>query len=328
LMVNRDDDAAFERAVNMPPRGIGARTLEAIRETARARGLPLYGAAQVLIEDKRLTSRSGNALAGFLSLVDTLVDETRHASLGQLSDAVILASGLLEHHAKDTRGRGEDRVENLKELVTAARGFAPDLELAEDIEPLPAFLSHAALESGEVQADAGADGVQLMTLHSAKGLEFALVFVVGLEDGLFPTARSREDPSKVEEERRLFYVGMTRACQRLVLTHAERRRLYGSEMPCRRSPFLAEVPSALLRDLRPRAHVSRPLYQPSSQGSGVVSADLPTPFSPGTGVMHPRFGEGVVLRYEGSGRHARVEVNFREHGGKWLVLNYANLQAL
>ena len=157
-------------------------------------------------------------------------------------------------------------------------------------------------------------------MHSAKGLEFELVFVVGLEDGLFPSSRSREDPSKLEEERRLFYVGMTRARRRLVLTHAERRRLYGNEMPCRRSQFLSEVPAALVRDHRPRAHVSRPVYQPEPND--------PNALTPGTGVLHPRFGEGVVLRYEGSGRHARVEVNFREHGGKWLVLGYANLERL
>jgi DNA helicase-2/ATP-dependent DNA helicase PcrA len=327
LMVNREDDASFERAVNMPPRGIGARTLEAIRECARGLDMPLYRAAQSLLVGKHLASRAAKALGSFLELIETLSDENRNSSLGQLSNAVILASGLLEHHAKDRSGRGEDRVENLKELVTAARGFEPDPELTAETEPLTAFLAHAALESGEVQADAGVDGVQLMTLHSAKGLEFALVFVVGMEDGLFPTARSREDPSKLEEERRLFYVGMTRACQRLVLTHAERRRLYGSELPCRRSLFLSEVPAALLQDLRPRAHVSRPLYQPPQRASHPAVEEANT-LTPGTGVMHPRFGEGVVLRYEGSGRHARVEVNFREHGGKWLVLSFANLQPL
>ena len=200
------------------------------------------------------------------------------------------------------------------------------MELDETEDALSAFLAHAALEAGEDGSDPGQDCVQLMTLHSAKGLEFPVVHIVGMEEGLLPTSRALEDPVKLEEERRLCYVGITRARSRLCLSHAERRRMYGQDAPARKSRFLYEVPEDLLTDLRPKAHVSRPL---TARAVPLAAALEETGiFPPGARVAHPRFGEGMVLRYEGSGSHLRVHVNFREHGSKCLVMSYAKLESL
>ena len=326
LIANPTDDAAFERAVNMPPRGIGPRTLDAVRAHARDFGCSLWQAAGTLVEGGGMTRRAANALAAFIGLIQEQTADTRGLALHELADQVIAASGLPEHFKKSRDGKGQDRVENLEELVNAARQFHYE-PLDEDEEPmddLSAFLAHAALEAGESQADAYEACVQLMTLHSAKGLEFPLVFIAGLEEGLFPHAMSSQDPGRLEEERRLCYVGMTRAMEQLYLCYAESRRLHGSETYPLPSRFLREIPGELIQEVRSRPQVTRPVYAPVS-GS---LAQQESGFRLGQRVRHPKFGEGVVLNAEGQGGSARVQVNFATTGTKWLVLAYANLEAL
>jgi DNA helicase II / ATP-dependent DNA helicase PcrA len=238
-------------------------------------------------------------------------------------DHAIQLSGLVDFYKAEKGERGEARIENLEELVSAARGFVP--EEMEGMTALSSFLSHAALEAGEGQAEAWEDCVQLMTLHSAKGLEFPLVFICGMEDGLFPHERSSEDLEGLEEERRLCYVGMTRAMQELYLSYAEQRRLHGVDNYGVPSRFLRELPPELVEEIRPRVQVSRP-YTPTA--SPLAPRAAPAGFSLGQRVRHPTFGEGVVLDYEGDGPHARVQVNFKSAGSKWLVVAYANLAAV
>ncbi len=330
LMANRDDDAGFERVVNMPTRGIGERTLAAVREEARAGGVSLWRAAHRVLEGGALGARAANALRGFLVLVDRLAEESAGLAVHECVDRAITASGLLEHFRNDKGEKARARVENLEELVSAARYFEPQ---AEDetaaADPLSAFLAHAALEAGEGQADPSEDCVQLMTLHSAKGLEFPLVFLCGLEEGLFPHQRSVAETGRLEEERRLCYVGITRARRRLYLSYAESRRLHGSDTYSRPSRFIAELPPELIEEVRPRAGLSQPLATPAPRlRRGTAGADPGHGLALGRRVRHAKFGDGVVLQYEGDGGHARVQVNFERAGSKWLVLAYANLEML
>jgi DNA helicase-2/ATP-dependent DNA helicase PcrA len=258
-----------------------------------------------------------------------MAQDTAGLQLQEQTDHVIHRSGLFEFFQKEKGERGETRIENLEELVSAARSFEPDP--ADDMSPLDAFLSHAALESGEGQADAWEDCVQLMTMHSAKGLEFPLVFLCGMEDGLFPHQRSIADPNGLEEERRLCYVGITRAKQTLYVTHAEQRRLHGMDSFSQPSRFIAEIPDELLEEIRPRVQVSRPLSSSSrarrpSASSIAPGAEIGVRL--GQRVRHGKFGDGVILNCEGQGAHARVEVNFENAGTKWLVLSYANLDLM
>jgi DNA helicase-2/ATP-dependent DNA helicase PcrA len=249
-------------------------------------------------------------------------------SLAEQVEHAITQSGLRDYYERDSRGNAEARVENLDELVNVASRFEPTPEDIEaNLSELAAFLAHAALEAGEGQGAAGDDCVQLMTLHSAKGLEFPIVFLVGLEDGLFPTQRSVEDPSRLEEERRLAYVGITRARERLVLCYAESRRQYGSETLSRPSRFLDELPAHLMTEVRPRAKISRPVYTPRAARGHADLDDSPA-IKLGQHVRHASFGEGVVVSAEGSGAHTRIQVNFADAGPKWLVAAYANLTAL
>ncbi|NCF80454.1 MAG: DNA helicase II [Proteobacteria bacterium] len=329
LLANRDDDGAFERVVNMPTRGIGARTLDAVRGAARTSRESLWRAAARLIAEKTLSARAAAALGGFMTLIEDLAAQTSELPLEERTSIVIERSGLLAHYERDKVDRAQTRVENLHELVTAARHFVQeDSEEGEpDQDPLMAFLAHAALEAGEVQAKDWQECVHLMTLHSAKGLEFPLVFLGGMEEGLFPHQRSCEDPAKLEEERRLCYVGMTRAKRRLFLTHAEARRLHGSDYYPMASRFIREIPAKLIEEVRLRANVSRPAFR---RGENALSSADVAPSDAGLHlgqrVAHPKFGEGVVLMYEGQGSHARVQVNFANAGAKWLVVAYANLQ--
>ncbi len=340
LIANRHDDAAFERVVNTPPRGIGDRTIDLLRARARREDTSMWEAVLAELTDSTLAGRAKNALRAFLALIDELARDCLVAAgparlagdaesvaideplpLAEQMDNAIVRSGLREYHEKD-KSSAEARTENLDELVNVASRFE---RTAEDIEAglsgLSAFLAHAALEAGEAQAGIGEDCVQLMTLHSAKGLEFPLVFLVGLEDGLFPSHKSVEEPGRLEEERRLAYVGITRAREQLVLSHAETRRMHGMEMYGRPSRFLNEIPRDLLHEIRPRVQVSRPLRE-SSHAS--LPMEVPT-FTLGQRVSHAQFGEGVVVDYEGSGAHTRVQVNFESVGQKWLVLAFANL---
>lgn len=314
LIVNRHDDPSFERVVNLPARNIGPRTLEAIRERARSLGVSLWDAALDLCQSQALAARSVSALRQFVQLIEDLAQAVPGLALADQVKRVIEQSGLIEHYAKEKGEAGEIRVENLKELVSAARQFTL---FAGNEEPasLVAFLTQAALEVGEAQAGPDADCVQLMTLHAAKGLEFPLVFIVGMEEGLFPSLQSLENPARLEEERRLCYVGLTRAMEKLYLTYAECRRLYGREVYPKPSRFVREIPPQHLEEVRLIARLASPRADEESPLASLV----------GKRVRHPAFGEGVVLKCEGEGQSARVQVNFDRVGVKWLVVGYANL---
>lgn len=320
LVYGRDDDTSFERVVNLPARGIGAKTLDTVRNYARANACSMWQAAGACIAE--FGGRAGQALHAFMALIEQLDRETRALPLHEQVDHVINASGLVAHYQQEKGDRGEARVDNLNELVTAARGFEP--EPGSELSPLASFLAHAVLESGEEQADAWEDSVQMMTLHSAKGLEFPVVFLCGMEDGLFPHQRSITDIDGLEEERRLCYVGTTRAMKQLYLTYAEQRRLHGVDSYGTPSRFIREIPSELLEEVRPRIQVSRPVYIPRK--SLMEEEAAMTGVRLGQRVRHGKFGEGVILGLEGQGSHARVQVNFERQGTKWLMLAYANLE--
>jgi DNA helicase-2/ATP-dependent DNA helicase PcrA len=320
LLQSRGDDAAVERVINTPPRGIGSKTLDTVRDVARGRGISLWQAIGAVIEEKLLPARALGALEGFTVLINELDSGTDELALEELMEHVIQASGLIDYHQKERGEKGQARVENLEELVSAAKQFVPDE--AADLAPLQQFLDNAALDAGDAQADEHEDSVQMMTLHSAKGLEFPLVFLAGMEENLFPHRMSLEEPGRLEEERRLCYVGITRAMEKLVMTYAESRRLHGSETFNTPSRFVREIPAELLQEVRLNTSIARPV-------SSMAQAAVPdTGLSLGQRVYHQIFGEGVVLNFEGRGTSARVEVNFDSEGSKWLVLQYANLQLL
>jgi len=321
LVNNRHDDTSFERVVNQPTRGIGNKTLEQLREKARQSDMSLWHASLAMMDSGEMTSRAANALAGFLKLANELADDCKSLPLHEQVEHVTHKSGLIDFYGREKSEKAEARVENLQELVNAARGFDLNQEEDSDMEPLTAFLTHAALEAGEGQAEAWEDCVQLMTLHSAKGLEFPLVFMCGMEEGLFPHQRSLEEQGRLEEERRLCYVGITRAREQLYLTYTERRRLYGKDLYPMPSQFISEIPDDYIQDVRPKASVS-------SYASGYSSyrqEETVEGLSIGSRVMHPKFGEGIVTDFEGQGSHARIEVSFDDVGSKWLVFSFANL---
>ncbi len=325
LIAHHADDASFERIINTPVRGIGIKTLDVIRETARADGCSLWQAAERLCLSSDLPARARQPVSVFLDLIRTLASDTIDRPLWERVQRVVSGSGLVEHYRKEKGDQAEARLENLDELINAARQF--ELEsTGEDMSRLDQFLAHAALESGENQGEDARDCVQLMTLHSAKGLEFDLVFLVGMEEGLFPSLQSLQEAGRLEEERRLCYVGITRARKKLYLTHAECRRLYGKESYPRPSRFVREIPTECLEEVRARGNVSRPVYQPATPRSGAPSET--TGLRLGQRVRHAKFGEGVILQQEGDGAQARVQVNFAEAGSKWLMLAYANLQPI
>ena len=319
LAANREDDASFERIVNTPPRGIGQRSLEEIRGRARGENIPLWQAARALVTDKLLPSRSLTALERFIGLIEQIAQSISGKDPGEAMDIAIGAGGLVEHYRKEKGERGLSRVENLEELVSAAGQFEVDEDVHGAMEPLAAFLSQAALEAGDTQADAYSDAVNLMTLHTAKGLEFDRVYLVGMEEGLFPHQRSSGDPAQLEEERRLCYVGVTRARKKLTLSYARHRRMHGADFYPQPSRFLGEIPAELIDDIRLGGAVTSDFFDKAEP-------DSETAFDPGQRVVHDRFGEGTVLNLEGRGSHARIQVNFEKSGAKWLVLAYANLQ--
>ncbi len=322
LTANRHDDASFERVVNTPTRGIGDRTLDVVRQVARDNQITLWESALQVIEHKMLAGRAIAAIARFLELIETLANETADMPLYVQTDRIIRDSGLKAMYEQEKGEKAQARIENLEELVTATRQFSYQDE-DEDLMPLQAFLSHAALESGEGQADAYQDAVQLMTLHSAKGLEFSQVFIVGVEEGMFPSQMSLDEGGRLEEERRLAYVGVTRAMKKLTLTYAENRRLYGKEVSHRPSRFIGELPKECVEEVRLRATVSRPVNH-HRLGTPIVSND--TGYSLGQRVKHPKFGEGTIINIEGSGEHCRLQIAFNGEGIKWLVAAFARLE--
>ncbi len=328
LLEGRGNDAALERVINVPPRGIGEKTVEAIREHARHSQASMWEAMCQLLAAKALKGRAASALGAFIELIEGLSAKVADMPLHTMTQTVIEQSGLIIYHQEEKGEKGQARVENLEELVSAARNFESTEEDA-DLSPLSAFLGHASLEAGDAQADEHEDSIQLMTLHSAKGLEFPYVFLVGMEEGLFPHKMSLEEPGRLEEERRLAYVGITRAMRQLVMTYAETRRLYGSETYNKVSRFVREIPAGLVQEVRLSNSVSRPFGGAKANTSNLfANANIPqTQFNLGQRVQHAVFGEGVILNFEGSGAQARVQVNFDE-GSKWLMLGYAKLEAL
>ena len=320
LISNRNDDASFERVVNTPTRGIGEKSVQMIREQARAYNTTLWQAAQQLIDDKQFTARAGNAIQAFLYLIEEMAVETQDMPLHDLTEEMLKTSTLIASYEKDKSEKAQMRVDNLAELVTAARQFDhEELELSE----LDSFLAHAALESGEGQASEHEDPVQLMTLHTAKGLEFENVYLTGLEEGLFPHRMSMDEPGRLDEERRLCYVGITRAKQHLTISYANVRRLFGNEQYTQPSRFISELPKEYLQEVRVQK-------TPESVSASSMQAETAASngFQLGSRVLHVKFGEGTVTGSEGDGAHARVQVNFDDVGSKWLVIAYANLTSL
>ncbi|VAW68981.1 ATP-dependent DNA helicase UvrD/PcrA [hydrothermal vent metagenome] len=327
LLNNRNDDPSFERVVNQPARGIGNKTLDIVRQAARNANISMWRACLQLTRNNTLTARAEKALLAFMQLVDQLNTDTAKIELHEQVEHIIHASGLIEHYGKEKGEKAEARIENLEELVSAAKGFHFEKAEDESLDHLTAFLTHAALEAGEGQADAWEDCIQLMTLHSSKGLEFPLVFICGMEEGLFPHQRSSEDEDRLQEERRLCYVGITRAREQLVLCYAEQRRLYGKETYPMPSSFIRDIPSQYIEEIRPSTRISTyPSH--SDYNFQYQNQESNNELSIGQRVLHQKFGEGFILNYEGQGNSARVEVNFDYEGSKWLVLSFANLQSI
>ena len=324
LINNRQDDAALERIINTPVRGIGDTTMDKVRENARSLQITLWQSLQQMLANKQLTGRAANAISTFVQMIDQMEADSKDLSLDEQADHVIQISGLMAMYKAEKGEKAQTRVENLNELVNACANAT--YVNTEEMTPLSAFLSQAALEAGEYQAEEHSDAVQLMTLHSAKGLEFPLVFIVGLEEGMFPSQQSGDDSERLEEERRLCYVGMTRAMQKLYLTHAESRRLYGQEQYNRPSRFIREIPADCLEEIRLTTNVSKPTQMNRFGSAASHSAFENTGFKLGQRVVHDKFGEGTVLNYEGTGAQSRIQVNFDELGSKWLVTSYARLE--
>ncbi|MBT2302958.1 UvrD-helicase domain-containing protein [Variovorax paradoxus] len=376
LLENKDDDTSFLRIVNFPPRGIGARSIEQLQDAARAAGRSLHDAVNAV------GGKAGTNLSAFVAKIDVLREQTQGMSLREIIELVLDHGGLIEHYKADREGA--DRIENLEELVNAAESFvtqegfgrdavampvdelrqspasqgldpnrpvteeplAPDAETGETMSPLAAFLTHAALESGDNQAQAGQDAVQLMTVHAAKGLEFDCVFITGMEEGLFPHENSMSDYESLEEERRLMYVAITRARKRLYLSHSQTRMLHGQTRYNVKSRFFDELPEGALKWLTPKNQGFAPSAfgygggYATTRGGGGFGGSKDTFASPpvppqksapshglrsGMQVFHNKFGEGTVLALEGSGDDARAQVNFPRHGVKWLALSVAKL---
>jgi DNA helicase-2/ATP-dependent DNA helicase PcrA len=338
LISNPHDDAGFERVINTPTRGIGGKTVDDIRQFARENNCSLWHASGQMLANRVFTPRAGNAVQSFMNVIVKLTQAANEIdiqgdtlSLDQIAQQVIEETGLLDFHQSEKGEKGQARGENLLELVTACRAFEVDGE--EELSILQQFLDTAALDAGETQADEFEDAVQMMTLHSAKGLEFPLVFMAGVEEGLFPHKMSADDPDRLEEERRLCYVGITRAMEKLFISYAETRRLYGSETFNIVSRFVKEVPEDCIQEVRLKAAVTRPVSfnRPTTQKSNrqpMYDTGEGTGLRLGQRVRHAMFGEGVVLQFEGSGPNAVIQVNFKEAGSKRLVMQYAKLEAI
>ena len=334
LISQRHADVAFERVVNTPPRGIGAKTVEAIRNIARANEVSMWQAAKDGIAQGLFKGRAATVVGAFLNLIDDMAATTKDCALHEIAEACIETSGLMAFHSRERGEQGIARRENLEELMVACRQFGGELVLpltpageeAGQASELDEFLDQAALESGDYQS--GGPAAQMMTLHSAKGLEFPLVFMAGMEEDLFPNRQSEREPGRMQEERRLAYVGITRAMQQLYFTYAETRLLYGSQTHNRPSRFLQEVPAGCLQEVRMGGDVSR---QFRALHNGAAVEDEPEEAEGvhiGQLVTHATFGEGVVLQAEGRGDRTRVQVHFARAGSKWLMLAYANLEAV
>ena len=328
IIFNHSDNPAFERSISNPTRGVGEKTLAKIRGTAKQFNISYIKASAKLIDEGAISGRGGAGLRSYLEFIARCKEFIEENPLSDLMEEIIKTSGLVAYHAKEPGEKGKTRVENLQELVSATTNFEqsikedkPYKEIAEQ------YLDMISLDSGDRQASEHDDAAQLMTLHSAKGLEFKLVIMTGLEESLFPHGRSMENPAQLEEERRLCYVGITRAMEKLYITHAESRRLHGSDTFNPPSRFLREIPKALINEIRPRAQTNIP-YNRKDFTETKFEFEEEIGIALGQRVAHKTFGEGVVLNYEGSGEAARVQINFSKAGTKWLVMAYANLEKL
>jgi DNA helicase-2/ATP-dependent DNA helicase PcrA len=376
LLENPRDDTSFMRVVNFPPRGIGARSIEQLQDASRAMGCAMSDATTAV------AGKAGANLSAFVAKIDVLREQTQGQNLRQIIELLLDHSGLVAHYQSEREG--QDRIENLQELVNAAESFvtqegfgrdaialpvdehgqpvATDVNAApqtminadtgETLSPLAAFLTHAALESGDNQAQAGQDAIQLMTVHASKGLEFDCVFITGMEEGLFPHENSMNDFDGLEEERRLMYVAITRARQRLYLSHSQTRMLHGQTRYNLKSRFFEELPEHAMKWITParsafadamparRDAWQNPAWSNHAWGGGAATAAVPSPVPQraapmasgpnawvrsGVQVFHAKFGEGAVVSIEGVGDDARAQVNFSRHGTKWLALSVAKL---
>ncbi len=319
LTVNPQDDTAFRRVVNTPPRGFGDRSFEKISFIAKEEGCSYWEAAQKAITNQVLTARAENSLRSFVEIIERIKSRLATDPLPKLIDIAVHDSGLLKFFKDQPDERSQSRVENLEELINAASDFELENPIEENMTPLTAFLAYASIEGGERSSGDSEDAVQLMTLHSAKGLEFPKVFICGLEDGLFPHHFSKDSPKALEEERRLCYVGITRAEKNLTLTYAEKRRVFGRDESRFPSRFIREIPEHLLEEKNRKVKVHYPIISDEAEMNG---------FRLGQRVMHPKFGGGTVIDHEGNGERARVHVKFEMYGSKWLALAYAKLEIL
>ena len=326
IIFNPHDNPAFERSVANPTRGVGAKTLAKIRSLANKHNISYIQASSQMIDENLISGRGANGLKKFLEMILGLCGKIDDISLSEIVGSILEQSGLIQFHEKEPGEKGKTRKENLEELLSAAKNF--EMSFSDDKtnrEITEQFLSNVSLDAGDRQADEFDDAVQLMTLHSAKGLEFPLVFMTGLEETLFPHGRSMESPDQLEEERRLCYVGLTRAMKKLYLTYAESRRLHGNDIFNPPSRFIKEIPSECIMEIRPKASVTMPY---SRNESKPMDFEDQIGIALGQKVQHPKFGQGIVLNYEGAGESARVQVNFESAGTKWLVLSFANLEVI
>ncbi len=327
VVFNPHDNPAFERSIANPTRGIGVKSQAKIREAAKSYNLSYIKAAAKLLDEGKMGGKAGQGLRAYLEFITNCIELLDTTPLSDLMELIIQKSGLYQYHKKEAGEKGKTRIENLEELVTSAKNFEQSFEKEKSHKEIAEiFLDTVSLDAGDTQADEFQDAVQLMTLHSAKGLEFPLVFITGLEETLFPHGRSIESPSQLEEERRLCYVGITRAMKKLYLTHAESRRLHGSDVFNPASRFLKEIPPVFIEEIRPRASVTTSYVRKPKKSTMDFKKEVGIGL--GQKVVHPTFGLGVVLNYEGSGESARVQINFEKAGSKWLVLAFAKLEML
>ena len=328
IIFNNSDNPAFERSISNPTRGVGEKTLTKIRSTATKYNISYIKASAKLIDEGAISGRGGAGLRSYLEFVARCKEFIEENTLSDLMEEIIKTSGLHAYHAKEPGEKGKTRIENLEELVTATKNFEQSsAENKTNKEIAEEYLDVISLDSGDRQASESDDAAQLMTLHSAKGLEFKLVLMTGLEESLFPHGRSMESNSQLEEERRLCYVGITRAMQKLYISYAESRRLHGSDTFNPPSRFIREIPKELINEIRPRAQTTIP-YNKKSFKETKLEFEEEIGIALGQKVLHKTFGEGIVLNYEGSGDSARVQINFDRAGTKWLVMAYAKLEKI
>ncbi|NBI12943.1 DNA helicase II [[Haemophilus] felis] len=326
LIANAQDDAAFERVINTPARGIGDRTLDLLRNLTRERSVTLWQATQLAIQENILSGRAATALMRFMELIHSLARDTEEMPLFAQADFVIKHSGLYDMYQQEKGEKGEARIENLEELVNACKEFIKPDD-ADEMSDLSAFLTHASLEAGEQQASPHQEYVEMMTLHSAKGLEFPRVFITGMEENIFPSYRSLEEPGRLEEERRLAYVGITRAREKLTLCYAESRRLYAKEERHLPSRFLSELPKDCVQEIRLRGTVNR-AYNQNKVASTAASFGVGSEWKMGQKVLHAKFGQGTIINIEGSEPNTRLQIAFQNQGIKWLIASLAKLEKI